>query len=129
MSDASSGIVEQAQARWATFPSKYRYSGDLKLHHYKPIERDFVASARLNYLHTLFLVRQSLIQNIAEPDTELLSICAETLNLTAKVAVMKGRLTNSGTGLIWKVRGERSSLIFCELTCGRSATTDCQQRA
>lgn len=86
-----------------TLPTRYQYSGDLQLYHYKPIERDFIASARLNYLHTLFMLRRLFVHNIAEPTADLLSNCAETLNLVARAAIMKGRLTNSGTGLIWKV--------------------------
>lgn len=86
-----------------SLPPKYQYSGDLKLHHYKPIERDFVASARLNYLHILFLLRLSFIRHVSEQDHELLSISVETLHLVAKAAVMRNRLSFSGTGLIWKV--------------------------
>lgn len=99
-------------------PQKYQYSGDLKLPLYKPVERDFVASARLNYLHVLFLLRLTFIHHISEQDNELLDISAEMLHLVATAAVMKDRLSFSGTGLIWKVWmiqfGMRRA---CSLTC------------
>lgn len=127
-SDNSSEIKERAQAQWKTLPVRYQYSGDLKLHNYKSIERDFIASGRLNYLHALFMLRQASLHNANEPDAELLSVCAEVLNLTAKTIIMKTRLTNSGTGLIWKVRVRRSS-YFHQLTKHRSVTTASQPRA
>lgn len=84
-------------------PHKYQYDGDLRLIHCNPVERDFVASARLNYLHVLFLLRLQLVRNIPEQDDELLNISAEVLHIVAQAAVMKDRLSFSGTGLIWKV--------------------------
>lgn len=84
-------------------PQKYHYSGDLKLYHCNPVERDFVASARLNYLHVLFLLRLQLVRHASEQDDELLGISAEVLHIVAQAAVMKDRLSFSGTGLIWKV--------------------------
>ncbi|KAF2498736.1 hypothetical protein BU16DRAFT_303618 [Lophium mytilinum] len=68
----------------------------------RAVELDFMVSARLNYLHVMFLLRLTLGLRISEPDAELLVVSAEMLSLVAQAVVLKHRLVNSGTSLIWK---------------------------
>lgn len=68
-----------------------------------PIERDFLASARLNYLHVHFLLHLSQNERIKEPSHHLLSVSAEMLSLVVEAAVLKEQLLNSGTGIVWRV--------------------------
>lgn len=102
-SDNCSTIKEDAQAQWLLLPEAYRYKGDLKSHHHKSIERDFIASARLNHLHVFFMLHLVFAREAIEHYVELLTVCTDILNLVVRIAVIKARLTNSGTGLIWKV--------------------------
>lgn len=62
-----------------------------------------MVSARLNHLHVLLLLRLALVQRIADPDLSLVSIAADILSLTTEAALVKHKLANSGTGLVWKV--------------------------
>lgn len=68
----------------------------------RPVELDFMVSTRLNYAHVMFLLRQTLAHRVSEPDAELLAISADMLSLVVEAVVLKDRLANSGTSLVWK---------------------------
>ncbi|OBT83805.1 hypothetical protein VE02_08659 [Pseudogymnoascus sp. 03VT05] len=71
--------------------------------HLGPFERDFLAGARLDHLHILFLLCLVSLRHISEPDDSLLEVAVEMLSLVVETIVLRERLVNSGTSLIWKV--------------------------
>ncbi|EME45299.1 hypothetical protein DOTSEDRAFT_129045 [Dothistroma septosporum NZE10] len=89
---------------WYSLPRRFRLEGPLRLcDSFTPVERDFLASAKLNYLHIHFLLRLTLTQCTPEPDAELLGVAVQILNLTVQAIVLKSHVENSGTGHVWKV--------------------------
>lgn len=54
-------MQSDAEALWLLLPSHFRLEGDLMSCDRRPIERDFMVSARLNHLHVLFLLRLALV--------------------------------------------------------------------
>jgi hypothetical protein len=68
-----------------------------------PFERDFLVHTRLNHLQILFLLRLMLVRRLSEPDSQLLAVSQEILSLVVEAVVLRDRIVNSGTGLIWKV--------------------------
>lgn len=100
-----STIRAHAEEQWQALPPEFRLEGPLRMCNRKPIERDFLVSARLNYLHVLLLLRMSLAQHIPVQDNEMIDISASMLSLTVEALILKSHLANSGTGLIWRVSG------------------------
>ncbi|PSN72388.1 hypothetical protein BS50DRAFT_485249 [Corynespora cassiicola Philippines] len=96
-------IQSRAEAQWAALPAHFRLTTPLKSHNCSPLERDFLASARLNYLHIHFLTSLSLQQHMPEPDAPLISISARLLAVVSESIIAKQTLVNSGTSLVWKV--------------------------
>jgi hypothetical protein len=66
-------------------------------------ERDFLAGVRLQHLHVLFLLRLLLLQSLTEPDMATIETAGQMLSLVVEIILLRDQLTNSGTGLIWKV--------------------------
>jgi hypothetical protein len=97
-----STIEASAEANWLALPTHFRLEGALKDCKQNAVERDFLVSTRLNHLHVLFLLRLALLRGIAEPDARLISVAADMLSLVVETAILKQKLANSGTGLIWK---------------------------
>ncbi|EKG15158.1 hypothetical protein MPH_07604, partial [Macrophomina phaseolina MS6] len=95
-------IQADAEVQWAALPQHFRLEGSLKTCDRRPVERDFLVSTRLNHLHVLFLLRLALVHRTSEPDARLLVISANMLNLVMEAVVLKDRLANSGTSLVWK---------------------------
>lgn len=58
---------------------------------------------RLTYLHVLFLLRLLLLHTLTEPDTAIIETAGQMLALVVEIILLREQLTNSGTGLIWKV--------------------------
>lgn len=105
LTDQSSDIRKQADLQWLSLPERFRWHDAVKdLHDRKPIEQDFIISARLNYLHVHFLLTLTIAGNLTEPEPDLVSESALMLHLAVDALVFKERLINSGTGLVWKVR-------------------------
>ncbi|PTB70298.1 hypothetical protein BBK36DRAFT_1164847 [Trichoderma citrinoviride] len=68
-----------------------------------PFARDFLAGARLEYLHTHFLLGFLSQRKVAEPDEALLRTACEMLSIVVETIILRDRMANSGTCLIWKV--------------------------
>ncbi|KAJ5239473.1 hypothetical protein N7468_004092 [Penicillium chermesinum] len=99
----ASSIQQRAEAQWQALPAHFRLQSSLKQCGQGPFERDFVAHVRLNHLHVLFLLRLLLLNTLAEPDIPIIETAAQMLALVVEVILLRDQLTNSGTGLIWKV--------------------------
>ena len=93
-----------AEASWEALPQRFRLNGSLKTYIGTPFERDFLVSARLNYLHVFFLLRLASQQHVPSPDESLVDISLAMLSLVVEAVVLRDHLANSGTGLVWKVR-------------------------
>lgn len=96
-----------------------------------PFDRDFLAHVRLNHLHVLFLLRLLLLNTLTEPDIPIIETASQMLALVVEIILLRDQLTNSGTGLIWKVchfdRNVLGMLLKNQLT--RLHTTVYPQRA
>ena len=62
-----------------------------------------MVGAKLNYLHTHFLLRSALLRQASEPDPQLLRLSVDMLSLVIEAVIFKDQLLNSGTSLVWKV--------------------------
>lgn len=96
-------MQSDAEALWLLLPSHFRLEGDLMSCDRRPIERDFMVSARLNHLHVLFLLRLALVSSMQYPDARLITISANMLRLVIQTVVLKYDLANSGTSIVWRV--------------------------
>lgn len=101
--ERATAIQEKARAEWDSLPPQFRLDGSLKQFTGNPFERDFVASVRLNHLQVLFLVHLLLLNSPAEPNASIIEVAQEMLSLVTETILLRDRLVNSGTSLIWKV--------------------------
>lgn len=93
----------QAETQWQQLPSHFRLESSLKNCTQGSFERDFVAGVRLHHLHVLFLLRLLLLKSPTEPDLPIIETAGQMLTLVVEIILLRDQLTNSGTGLIWKV--------------------------
>lgn len=93
----------QAETQWQHLPAHFRLESSLKKCTQGPFERDFVAGVRLHHLHVLFLLRLLLLKSPTEPDLPIIETAGQMLTLVVEIILLRDQLTNSGTGLIWKV--------------------------
>ena len=100
--DFDRNIRTNADNLWSSLPLHLQLQGPLKLYDRDPRERDFMVSAKLNHLHLMFLLRFALWMG-HEPDYELLTHANDILNLTVEAVLLRDRLANSGTSLVWRV--------------------------
>lgn len=112
-------IQSQAEAQWQALPSHFRLESSLKQCVQGPFERDFVAGVRLHHLHVLFLLRLLLLRSPTEPDLPIIETAGQMLTLVVEIILLRDQLTNSGTGLIWKVSRKRCSLPVSANQTGR----------
>ncbi|KFY41746.1 hypothetical protein V495_04814 [Pseudogymnoascus sp. VKM F-4514 (FW-929)] len=101
--EQASIIRSRAEEQWQTLPPHFKLMTSLKDCHLGPFERDFLAGARLDHLHIRFLLCLVSLRHISEPDDSLLEVAFEMLSLVVETIVLRERLVNSGTSLIWKV--------------------------
>lgn len=96
-------IQSRAEAQWQALPPHFRLESSLKQCTQGPFERDFVAGVRLHHLHVLFLLHLLLLRSPTEPDLPIIETAGQMLTLVVEIILLRDQLTNSGTGLIWKV--------------------------
>lgn len=82
----------------------FRLESSLKQCAQSPFQRDFLAHVRLTHLHVLFLLRLLLLNTLSEPDIPIIETAGQMLALVVEIILLREQLTNSGTGLIWKVK-------------------------
>ncbi|KAH8423082.1 fungal specific transcription factor domain-containing protein [Aspergillus melleus] len=99
-----SAIQDRAEAQWRALPPHFQLEGSIRQHtRQSPFDQDFLVSVRLNQLHVLLLLRLLLLNTLADPDTSVVTVAGEMLALVVEVILNRDQLTNSGTGLVWKV--------------------------
>ncbi|KAH8647382.1 hypothetical protein BX600DRAFT_443585 [Xylariales sp. PMI_506] len=96
-------IRQRIQEQWDDLPSHFKLTTNLRDCHSDPFVRDFLATTRLDYLHTLLLLNLSTEPSIRELTEPTLHIAAEMLSLTVQVIILSEHLVTSGTSLHWKV--------------------------
>ncbi|KAJ5496528.1 hypothetical protein N7463_008515 [Penicillium fimorum] len=99
ISELRSRVVKQ----WQELPTHFRLPSSLKDCDGSQFERDFLAGTRLDYLHILLLLGLVSQKRASELDESLLEVAGEMLSITVEVIILRDRLVNSGTSLIWKV--------------------------
>ncbi|KAF3386409.1 hypothetical protein F1880_001006 [Penicillium rolfsii] len=99
----ASMIQRRAEEQWEALPPQFRLESSLKQCAQSPFDRDFLAHVRLNHLHVLFLLRLLLLNTLTEPDIPIIETAGQMLALVVELILLRDQLTNSGTGLIWKV--------------------------
>jgi hypothetical protein len=100
---ALSNIRSAAETQWAAIPTYLRLDGPLSSYNQRHVEIDFLVSARLNFTHVKFLLELTITPRVSSPGIELLRTSADMLSLVVEAIVLKQRLANSGTSLVWKV--------------------------
>ncbi|KAK1145368.1 hypothetical protein N8T08_004243 [Aspergillus melleus] len=99
-----SAIQDRAEAQWRALPPHFQLEGSIRQHtRQSPFDQDFLVSVRLNQLHVLLLLRLLLVNTLVDPDTSVVTIAGEMLALVVEVVLNRDQLTNSGTGLVWKI--------------------------
>ncbi|KAJ5721970.1 hypothetical protein N7488_000005 [Penicillium malachiteum] len=98
-----SGLRVRIEKEWENLPCHFCLSGSLKDCKRSPFERDFLAGTRLDYLHTLLLLGLVTQRRASDVDTSLLQVAGEMLSITVEVVILRDRLVNAGSCLIWKV--------------------------
>ncbi|KAM0519145.1 hypothetical protein ACHAPE_004145, partial [Trichoderma viride] len=101
--DIINDLRQRIDQQWQDFPPHYRLTTNLKDCPLGPFSRDFLAGARLEYLHTHFLLGFLSQRKVAEPDEALLKTASEMLSIVVEIIILRDRMANSGTCLIWKV--------------------------
>ena len=96
-------LRSQIEAQWVELPAHFRLSTSLRECNLSRFERDFLVGTRLDYLHTLLLLHLISSRRSTEPDDALLMVAEEMLSLVVEVIILRDRLVNSGSSLIWKV--------------------------
>ncbi|CAG9982671.1 unnamed protein product [Clonostachys byssicola] len=96
-------IQAEADFQWMRLPQCYHSETELELANCKPIERDFIITARLGYLHVQFLLQRTLLQHPSQHDERLFKISTQILSLVIDAILCRDRLVNSGSSLVWKV--------------------------
>ncbi|KAM0460589.1 hypothetical protein ACHAPV_004865 [Trichoderma viride] len=96
-------LCQRIDQQWQDLPPHYRLTTSLKDCPLGPFSRDFLAGARLEYLHTRFLLGFLSQRKVAEPDEALLKTASEMLSIVVEIIILRDRMANSGTCLIWKV--------------------------
>lgn len=99
----NSNIRTYADSLWLALPPHFKLTTRLNDCGASPFERDFLVGTRLDYLHTVFLLDLVSLRNIAEPGNSLLVTAREMLCHVVDAIVLRDKLVNSGTCLIWKV--------------------------
>lgn len=96
-------IKNMIEEQWAAMPAVFKLDGPLSSCRQGPVELDFLVSAKLNFTHVRFLLELHTALPISHPSIELLQASAEMLSLVVEAIVMRQKLANSGTSLVWKV--------------------------
>ncbi len=100
---STSNIQLQLEALWQALPTHFRLDGDLKQYADTPFQCDFLLSTRLNYLHVKFLLQFVTLDYGASLSHTFINVAHEILSLVVEGILLRERLANSGTGLVWKV--------------------------
>ncbi|EWY84339.1 hypothetical protein FOYG_14091 [Fusarium oxysporum NRRL 32931] len=118
-------IQAETDVQWARLPQCYQLGSGLRSSNHKPIERDFVLTAQLSYLHVQFLLRIALLQHGLQYDKQLFQISTQILSLVVDGILCRDILVNSGSSLVWKVAyfGLAAAGIICLCLISRSSTT------
>ncbi|KAJ3459924.1 hypothetical protein MRS44_015997 [Fusarium solani] len=98
-----SALRSDLERKWQELPAHFRLKATLKDCHGNPFQLDFLASTRLDYLHTCFLLDLVSLQQTSEPNQSILTVATQMLALVVETIVLRNGLINSGTSLNWKV--------------------------
>ncbi|VUC28933.1 unnamed protein product [Clonostachys rosea] len=101
--DEASTMLNEIEYTWNSLPDQYKLVTSLKLSDAEPFVNDLLLSVRLDYLHTLFLLHLASLKQVTRPSEALLCSASEMLSLITEAIMLRDRLVNSGTSLIWKV--------------------------
>lgn len=101
-----SALQMTANSQWDVLPAHFRFEGSLKQSDNSPFRRDFLFSIRLNHLHISFLLQRLPLRRLAEPDVTIIAVARQILHLVVEAILLREELTNSGTGLDWKVHAQ-----------------------
>ncbi|KAJ4402705.1 hypothetical protein N0V91_007080 [Didymella pomorum] len=108
-------IRHATELAWAAIPNTLRLDKPLSSYNQRHVEIDFLVSTKLNFAHVKFLLELTITPRVPNPGVELLRISADMLSLVVEAIVLKQRLANSGTSLVWKVAyyGLAAAGILC----------------
>ncbi|KAJ9622825.1 hypothetical protein H2204_011434 [Knufia peltigerae] len=101
-------VYSRAEALWGSLPTHLKLQGSLRtLQDHVPFERDLLLDIRLTYLQILVLLKSGDVTrgDVDSDDEELetLHISEEILSLVVEAIILREKLANAGTSLLWKV--------------------------
>lgn len=96
-------IREKAALQWSSLPQCFRLEARLRSYDRAPMELDLLLGVKLNHLHVVFLLQFALLRNIKEPEAAIVRVSAEILELVVEALLLRERIIDSGTSLVWKV--------------------------
>ncbi|KAK8150437.1 hypothetical protein G3M48_001909 [Beauveria asiatica] len=96
-------IRETAALQWSSLPQCFRLEARLRSYDRAPMELDLLLGVKLNHLHVVFLLQFALLRNIKEPDAAIVRVSAEMFELVVEALLLRERIIDSGTSLVWKV--------------------------
>ncbi len=103
VANSYSALQIRADALWEALPAQFRVEGSFQRSKTSQFQRDFVVSIRLNYLRISFLLERLLLRRLAEPQEAIINVAQQMLHLVVEAILLREELSNSGTGLDWKV--------------------------
>lgn len=92
-----------AALQWSSLPQHFRLEGPFKAYDRDPVELDLLLAVKLNHLHVVFLLQFALLRKVAEPNADIAKISAEMLGLIIEALLLRDRIIDSSTSLVWKV--------------------------
>lgn len=93
-------MIAQAISLWSRLPEHFKITDTLPLHdRHTPYELDLLLDCRLQYLQILLL----LYGGTRRDGLEILDVSEEIMSLVVDAVILRDRIVNSGTSLIWKV--------------------------
>ncbi|RDW92718.1 uncharacterized protein DSM5745_00040 [Aspergillus mulundensis] len=103
--ERASEIKLRADEQFRLLPSHFQHCGSLRARAraLDRFEGDFLGAVRLNHLHVLFLLQLLQLDSPAQPDPPIIEVAEEMVLIVVDLILLRDRLVNSGTSLVWKI--------------------------
>ncbi|KAL4899919.1 hypothetical protein BDW74DRAFT_188810 [Aspergillus multicolor] len=98
-------IKLRADKQFRLLPSHFQHCGSLRARGQglDRFEGDFLGAVRLNHLHVVFLLQLLQLDSPAQPDPPIIEVAEEIVLIVVDLILLRDRLVNSGTSLVWKI--------------------------
>jgi hypothetical protein len=104
-----SNIKAIAEEIFSSLPRHFQLRTNIRECTQDSFERNFFGSVRLSHLHILFLLDMHLLNTPNEPCPTILDIAEQIICIIRDMVLLRDKLPNSRTSLVWKVQLSPSS--------------------